>query len=118
MAIETTNRESINRKLQESESKYRELVQNANSAIIRWKRDGAITFFNEYAQAFFGYSEDEVIGKHVNILLPERESTGSDLTSLVRDIVSHPERYVQNINENICRDGRRVTGHSASGRRS
>src|SRR5208283_2080057 len=34
--------------LQQSESKYRELVQNANSAIIRWKRDGTLTFFNEY----------------------------------------------------------------------
>jgi K+-sensing histidine kinase KdpD len=39
--------------LQQSESKYRELVQNANSAIIRWQRDGSITFFNEYAQHFF-----------------------------------------------------------------
>ena len=55
--------------LQQSESKYRELVQNANSAIIRWKRDGTIAFFNEYAQKFFGYSAEEVIGKSVNILV-------------------------------------------------
>ena len=94
--------------LQQSESKYRELVQNANSAIIRWKRDGAISFFNEYAQKFFGYSAEEVIGKHVNILIPEQESTGGDLTGLVQDIVNHPESYVNNINENVLRDGSRV----------
>jgi PAS domain S-box-containing protein len=93
--------------LQQSESKYRELVQNANSVIIRWKRDGTLTFFNEYAQKFFGYSAEEVIGKSVNILVPE-QSTGGDLTGLLQDIVNHPERYVNNINENILRDGSRV----------
>ncbi|HIJ69154.1 MAG TPA: PAS domain S-box protein, partial [Deltaproteobacteria bacterium] len=94
--------------LQQSESKYRELVQNANSAIIRWKRDGAISFFNEYAQKFFGYSAEEVIGKHVNILIPEQESTGDDLTGLFQRIVNHPESYVNIINENVLRDGSRV----------
>ena len=92
----------------ESESRYRELVRNANSAIIRFCKDGAITFFNEYAQAFFGYREDEVIGKHVGILLPERESGGADLTTLAWDVVSRPERCVNNITENIRRDGSRA----------
>ncbi len=94
--------------LRDSEGRYRELVQNANSAIIRWKSDGSIVFFNEYAQNFFGYRTDEVIGRHVGILVPEQDSTGGDLTGLVQDIVNHPERHVNNINENICRDGRRV----------
>jgi len=94
--------------LQQSESKYRELVQNANSVIIRWTRDGTIAFFNEYAQKFFGYSAEEVIGKRVNILVPEQESTGGDLTGLFQDIVNHPERYANYINENILRDGSRV----------
>ena len=94
--------------LRQSEGKYRELVQNANNAIIRWKRDGSITFFNEYAQWFFGYSAEEVIGKNINILLPEQKSTGGDLTEPFQDIVNHPERYANTINENILRDGSRV----------
>ena len=94
--------------LRESEANYRELVQNANSAIIRWKSDGTITFFNEYAQSFFGYSAAEAVGRPVSMLIPEVDSTGGDLRALAREIVSHPERYVQNINENVCRDGRRV----------
>ena len=101
-------REKAAVELQQSESKYRELVQNANSAIIRWKRDGTIAFFNEYAQKFFGYSAEEVIGKSVNILVPEQESTGGDLSGLLQDIVNHPERYANNINENVLRDGSRV----------
>ncbi|MGO9017457.1 MAG: PAS domain S-box protein [Syntrophobacteraceae bacterium] len=94
--------------LQQSESKYRELVQNANSAIIRWKRDGTLTFFNEYAQKFFGYGAEEVTDKSVKILMPEEESTGGDLTGLIQNIVNHPERYASNINENVLRDGSRV----------
>jgi len=105
---EVTERRQAEQAMRESGKRYRELVQNANSAIIRWKRSGTITFFNEYAQTFFGYSADEVIGKHVSIIVPETESTGKDLTSLVLDIANHPESYVNNINENVCRDDRRV----------
>lgn len=98
-----------NRKaLRESERKYRDLVQNANSAIIRWKADGTITYLNEYAQSLFGYSQDEAVGEHVGILIPKRESTGRDLTTMVEDIATHPELYVNSVNENVCRDGRRI----------
>jgi PAS domain-containing protein len=41
--------------LLESEKKYRELVQNANSIIIRLDIRGNLTFFNEFAQRFFGF---------------------------------------------------------------
>ena len=63
-----------------NEKNYKELVQNANSAILRWQRDGTIVFFNEYAQSFFGYRPDEILGKNVGILVPETESTGGDLS--------------------------------------
>ena len=90
------------------ESRYRELVQNANSAILRWKRDGTITFFNEYAETFFGYRAREVLGKDVGLLVPQTESTGRDLSDLAPDILAHPERFVNVINENVCKDGRRA----------
>ncbi|MHB1458380.1 MAG: PAS domain S-box protein [Armatimonadota bacterium] len=94
--------------LEESERKYRELIQNANSAILRWRRDGKIVFFNEYAQHLFGYSEEEIIGQDASILIPETDSTGVDLTVLVAEIINDPDPYATNVNENILRDGTRI----------
>ncbi|MHC1744198.1 MAG: histidine kinase dimerization/phosphoacceptor domain -containing protein [Syntrophobacteraceae bacterium] len=94
--------------LRESESRYRELVQNANCAIIRWKPDGAITLFNEYARTFFGYSAEEAIGKNVSILVPDTEPRRDDLSSVIRDIVEHPESSHKSVQENVLRNGSRV----------
>ncbi|MGC8490771.1 MAG: PAS domain S-box protein [Syntrophobacteraceae bacterium] len=105
---DVTERKKAETALRAGEQKYRELVENANSAIIRYNSDGAITFFNEYAQNFFGYREEKIVGRHIGILVPDQDSTGADLTSLVQDIISHPERHVQNVNENVRSDGTRV----------
>ncbi|MFO7714160.1 PAS domain S-box protein [Desulfosarcina sp.] len=65
-------------------------------------------FFNDFAHAFFGYSREAILGKHIGILLPPQASNGNDLPGMVQEILDHPERYVNKINENICSDGRRV----------
>ncbi len=68
-----------------------------------------MTFFNEFAQSFFGFTEDEIIGKNVvGTIVPERESTGRDLAFMIEDIGRHPERYKNNENENMCSNGKRV----------
>lgn len=95
--------------LRESEVRYRELVENANSIILRMDKTGTVTFINEFAQQFFGYHVDEIVGRSViGTIVPESDSSGNDLCAMIRDIGLHPERYVANENENMKRDGTRA----------
>ena len=96
--------------LRESEEKYRELVENANNIILKWDKNGNITFFNEYAQRFFGYTSDEITGKPVMDTIVPATQSGSDrdLRLMIDDIIRHPGDYTENENENITRDGKRV----------
>lgn len=103
-----TERKNIVLALEKSAQQYRQLVEHANSAILQWAPDGTILFFNEYAQELFGWSAEEILGRHVDLLLPEQKAAGSDHSTLVDEIASHPERFRHNINENIRRDGSRL----------
>jgi PAS domain S-box-containing protein len=96
--------------LQESEEKYRELVSNANAIILRLDMDGNVTYFNEYAERFFGYSSAEILGKPVlgTILPPTDSVSGRDLSKMVTAVLADPAKFADNENENITRDGRRV----------
>ncbi len=106
----TTNQQSFNVfSYKKSETKYRELVENANSIILRVDINGNIIFFNEFAQTFFGYSEEEIIGRSViGTIIPEIESSGRDLSNIAQEIFNNPSEYTKYINENIKSNGERV----------
>jgi PAS domain S-box-containing protein len=96
--------------LRRSEEKYRELVENANSIILRMDSAGRVTFINEFAQRFFGYRDEEILGKNVvGTIAPEvGSSTGHDLKLMVENIGLNPACYASSINENMRRNGERV----------
>jgi PAS domain S-box-containing protein len=95
--------------LQRSEAQYRDLVQTANCIILRWDYNGNIIFLNDYGQRFFGFDLDEILGRNViGTIVPETETSGRDLEALMVDICLHPENYLFNENENICKNGDRV----------
>ncbi|HEY3415768.1 MAG TPA: PAS domain-containing protein, partial [Armatimonadota bacterium] len=104
-----TDRTLAEQALQRSEHKYRELVESANSIILRWSREGIVTFLNEYGLRFFGFKGQEILGHSViGTIVPETETTGRDLRTLIADILANPRGYEHNINENRRRNGERV----------
>lgn len=104
-----TDRKTALEAVQQSEENYRTLVQNANSIILRLDPRGNITFFNTYAQNFFGFREEEILGRNVvGTIVPERSSNGRGLREMILDLAVHPDLYISNENENIRRNGERV----------
>lgn len=92
-----------------SEWKYRHLIENANTIILEMDPEGNVIFVNKFAQDFFGYAEDELLNHGVvGTIVPARDAAGKDLEKMIRDIRHHPENYLHNENENMCRNGDRV----------
>ena len=95
--------------LRESEAKYRELVENAGVLILRLDSTGRITYFNEFAERFFGYSSAEVLGRSARgtILPPELDAT-------LDGVLAATDLSADHEHENLTRDGRRVFVHWTS----
>jgi two-component system sensor kinase len=94
---------------QRSETRYRDVVEGANSIIIRWSPDGDVLFLNRYGLDFFGYQEEEILCRNImDTIVPHIESTGRDLQAMIQDLCRNPENYLANENENIRKDGERV----------
>ncbi len=95
--------------LQKSEKKFIEMVENANSIILRMDSQGNVTYFNHFAEVFFGFGKDEIIGKNVvGTIVPPTDTNGVDLAAAMNDLGAHPELYAVNENENMRKDGSRV----------
>lgn len=104
-----TERKRTQEVLLAQEAQYRYLVQNANSLILRINAQGRITLFNEYAEQFFGYRQEDVLDKHVfENILPRNDATGQSLEMFLEQLLHVPEHFSHNENENICRNGKRV----------
>jgi len=104
-----TDQKRAEQAIMESQAKYRNLVEYANCIIFQMDTRGNVTFFNRFAQDFFGYSEVEILGRNVvGTIAPATDSTGRDLEIMIQDLVNHPEKYTDNENENIRRNGERV----------
>ena len=106
---EIDNHKKVRAKLKKSEQKYRDLVENANSLIIRVDKSGNITFFNEFAEHFLGYSEQELIGRNIHdTVFPIIDSSGKNVVRFTQDYLKTLENNVINICETRKKDGNRV----------
>lgn len=93
-------------RLAESERRYRELVESANSLILRFDAGGRLVFVNEYAERLLGYSRAEMLSGQA-VFWP---SAPPDLASLLARAMAAPHSLAEAGNENevAAKDGRRV----------
>jgi PAS domain S-box-containing protein len=95
--------------LEHSEKKYRELVENANSIIIRINNSGIITFFNEFAVNFFGFSEQEIVGENIiGTLIPVPDTTEKNTTDVIQTFLKPTDSMTLNEIDCIRKNGDKV----------
>jgi PAS domain S-box-containing protein len=106
---EILNYKKARSELKASEIKYRELVENANSIILRMDPRGTIEFFNEFAQDFFGWKLEEIFGKSIyNTIVPKQPTAGKPVKELLEGLKLNPAGLTRFENENIKRNGERA----------
>lgn len=66
-----TGRKKAEEALKDSEEQYRSVAQSANDGIITADIEGIIKSWNHGAEKIFGYGEKEVIGKNLDIIIPQ-----------------------------------------------
>jgi PAS domain S-box-containing protein/putative nucleotidyltransferase with HDIG domain len=95
--------------LKQHEEAYRNLVENANSIILRIDPTGKILYMNPFGQAFFGFDPEEIIGENVRgTILPVAPSSETDMLDLAQAITKNPAQYETHDNENLRKDGSSV----------
>ncbi|MBO9999632.1 MAG: PAS domain S-box protein [Cyanobacteria bacterium SID2] len=93
-----TDRKRTELALKASEAEYRTLIQTVNSIIVRWNREGHITFINDCGRQFFGCGDEDPVGNSViGVLVAETEIDEpraiSPLQQFLDEIYADPSRY-------------------------
>jgi two-component system, LuxR family, sensor kinase FixL len=101
-----TTRKQAEMALQESETRMRAIFETAVDAIITIDERGLIERINPAAETLFGYSENELAGKNVSMLMPEPHRSRHD------NYLAH---YLKTGEQKIIGIGRTVDGMRRDG---
>jgi PAS domain S-box-containing protein len=66
-----SDRKRIQQELHNSEARYRALAETAQDVIATMDESRTIQFINSASAQVFGYKPEELIGRHISILLPQ-----------------------------------------------
>ena len=66
------------RRLRESEERYRKLVETAMDSIVTFDHAGLILSCNPATEKMFGYRVDEMVGRNISMLIPGWFGEGGD----------------------------------------
>ncbi|MGH6675458.1 MAG: PAS domain S-box protein, partial [Xanthobacteraceae bacterium] len=105
-----TERRTAEQALIESERLARGIVDTALDAFIQMDERGLIREWNSRAEAIFGWTREEALGRHyADLILPSEERTrhADGLAALLRSVGDEPDHRLQF--RALRRDGRRVS---------
>ncbi len=88
-----TKQKEAEEALRLSEERFRSIAESARDAIIVADDSGNILSWNKGAEQMFSYAGDEIVGKHLNILIPQglqQDQKLSDIYGIKKDRAEFP----------------------------
>jgi two-component system sensor kinase FixL len=101
MLHDLTKRKQFEERWRASEALWRAVIESAVDGIVVIDVHGRIEAFNPAAQRLFGYSDQEVLGRNVSLLMPSPHREEHD---------TYMARYLATGNAKIIGKGREVNG--------
>ncbi|MBX2830417.1 MAG: PAS domain S-box protein [Rhodospirillales bacterium] len=80
------------RDIEQREFRYQSIITNSAEGIITLSRSGTIETINPSAERIFDYAADDVIGKNISIMMPEKDRAEHD--SYLRHAELHATRII------------------------
>ncbi|MBI3903858.1 MAG: PAS domain S-box protein [Nitrosomonadales bacterium] len=71
-----SRRKAAEARLRASEQRFQTLLNSAPDAMVIADAQGIVTMVNRKAESLFGYKREEIIGRQVEVLIPERFRNG------------------------------------------
>ena len=101
-----SDRVALEHQLRASEARWRSIIHSAVDGIVVIDAHGRVEAFNPAAERLFGYSEKEMLGQNVNVLMPSPHHEEHD---------TYLTRYLATGRAKIIGTGREVTGRRRDG---
>ena len=91
--------------LRDSRQRLQQLVHQSPIAVIEWDTDFCVVEWNAAAEKIFGYTRDEMLGKHARTIIPE--SVQPLVDRIWEDLIAQ-HGGTRSRNENVTADGRTI----------
>ncbi len=101
----TTELKTTNTALQESQTRYRAMIEEQEDFIIRWRPDGTRTFVNESYCKYKNMTFEDLVGTNIYTLLPDhdKERLRAQIQSMTPEKPTAAFEYLSRRSDNVQR---------------